>query len=68
MKKGQRKEENRGEEDAHRAAAVVLKTERGDWQSEQPYGQTLSSNKCTVVSYMNSLSTPKGGGRRLNPK
>lgn len=30
MKKGKRREENRGEEDAHRAAATVLKTERMD--------------------------------------
>lgn len=32
MKKGMRGEENRGEEDAHRAAAAVLKTEwRRGW-------------------------------------
>ena len=67
MKKGRRKEENEGEEEAHRAAAAVLKTERRDWQREQPYGQTLSSNKCTAVSYMNSLDFLKWRQEAMMP-
>lgn len=45
MKKGMRGEENRGEEDAHRAAAAVLKTEwRRGWTERQAKRTALQPN------------------------
>lgn len=70
MKKGKTREENRGEEDAHRAAAIVLKAARWRGWTERPAARTalrpntifLQMHCCELYEFIKLL---KGGAKRI---